>query len=56
MPRQRPYQLPRWVPPEEVDAMIDDSGRATNPHSSEREPLDYDTKREASMDPVSASK
>lgn len=53
MPRQRPYQLPRWVAPEEVDAMIDDSGRATNPHCSEREPLDYDTKREASMDPVS---
>ena len=33
--------------------MIDDSGRATNPHCPEREPLDYDTKREASMDPVS---
>lgn len=49
MPRHRPYRLPRWVAPDDDDAM--GSGSGTHP-SSDREPLDYDAKRQASMDPV----
>jgi hypothetical protein len=41
------------VAPDDDDAMGDGSGSTTDP-SSDREPLDYDAKRQASMDPVGA--